>query len=353
MSARHSGYLLGSATAIIFALMAAAPAQISLAPQTGTMSASPKLEKSKPASAAVPKAKAAATPVQKKSSPAAPAGNPNADLAYGAFQNGQYLTALKLAQQRAEQFNDPKSMTLVGELYANGFGVKQDDAKAADWYKRAADLGDREAMFGLAMLKISGRTGPPQREEGAKLLAASAKLGKPAAAYNLGLLYLEGQVFPQDLKRAAELFRQAADAGNPEAQYALATFYKEGRGVEKDLAEAARLLRAAAVADNIDAEVEYAIALFNGTGTPRDVPTALSVLTRAARQNSPIAQNRLARILVTGTGAPMDKIEGFKWHLIAKTAGNGDPDLDGQYLEQSPEDRKKSEDRAKKWFGTK
>ena len=118
-------------------------------------------------------------------------------------------------------------------------------------------------------------------------------------------------------------------------------------------AEAARLLRAAAVADNIDAEVEYAIALFNGTGTPRDVPTALSVLTRAARQNSPIAQNRLARILVTGTGAPMDKIEGFKWHLIAKTAGNGDPDLDGQYLEQSPEDRKKSEDRAKKWFGTK
>ena len=56
-----------------------------------------------------------------------------------------------------------------------------------------------------------------------------------------------------------------------------------------------------------------------------------ALLTRAARQNSPIAQNRLARILVEGLGVPADKIHGFKWHLIAKTAGNGDPDLDAQF----------------------
>jgi len=52
-------------------------------------------------------------------------------------------------------------------------------------------------------------------------------------------------------------------------------------------------------------------------------------------------------------GAPMDKIQGFKWHLIAKTAGNGDPDLDAQFAELSPVDRAKAEDLAKKWFGTK
>ncbi len=100
-----------------------------------------------------------------------------------------------------------------------------------------------------------------------------------------------------------------------------ATFYKEGRGVEKNLAEAARLMRAAAMVDNIDAEVEYAIALFNGTGTPKDIPTAVALLNRAARQNSPIAQNRLARILVDGVGVPVDKVNGFRWHLVAKTAG--------------------------------
>ncbi len=102
--------------------------------------------------------------------------------------------------KRVQETSDPKSMTLLGELYSNSLGIKRDDAKAAEWYKQAADRGDREAMFALAMMKIAGRGGPANREEGARLLAASAKLGKAAAAYNLGLLYLEGQTFPQDLQ---------------------------------------------------------------------------------------------------------------------------------------------------------
>ena len=132
------------------------------------------------------------------------------------------------------------------------------------------------------------------------------------------------------------MLRVAADAGNPEAQYALATFYKEGTGVPKDLDKAVRLLQAASLADNVDAEVEYAIALFNGTGTPKNQPAAVALLRKAARQNSPIAQNRLARVLVTGQGAPMDKVEGLKWHIVAKTAGKGDPELDETLAEPQP-----------------
>ena len=164
---------------------------------------------------------------------AAETDNGNADLAYGAFQRGIYLTALAEATKRAQQ-NDPAAMTLLGELYANGLGVGRDDSKAAQWYKLAAAHGDRNAMFALAMFDFEGRAGPRNPDEAAAPLDAAAKLGHPAAAYDLGLLYLQGQQFPQDFKRAAELFRQAADAGNPEAQYALATMYKEGRGVPKD-----------------------------------------------------------------------------------------------------------------------
>ena len=120
----------------------------------------------------------------------------------------------------------------------------------------------------------------------------------------------------------------------------------------KDLDKAVRLLQAAALADNVDAEVEYAIALYNGTGTPRNQPAAVALLRKAARQNSPIAQNRLARVLISGQGAPMDKIEGLKWHLVAKTAGKGDPELDERLSELSPEDRAKVQEAAKKWTGT-
>ena len=157
--------------------------------------------------------------------------------------------------------------------------------------------------------------------------------------------------FTELAKRAAELMRISADAGNPEAQYALATFYKEGTGVPKDIEKAVRLLQAASLADNVDAEVEYAIALYNGTGTPKNEPAAVALLRKAARQNSPIAQNRLARVLVGGQGAPMDKIEGLKWHLVAKTAGKGDPMLDEALADLSPEDRAKAEAAARKWLG--
>jgi len=278
--------------------------------------------------------------------------DPRVDLVYGAYQRGEYRTARDLAVPRA-QAGDPKAMTMLGELYSNALGVKLDEAKAAEWYRRASDAGDREAMFALAMMRIAGRGGPADRQEAVRLLASSAKLGEPKAAYNLALLYLDGQTLPQDLKRSAELLRMAADAGNSEAQYALATFYKEGTGVEKDLEKAARLLQAAALAGNVDAEVEYAIALFNGTGTPKNQPAAVALLRKAARQNSAIAQNRLARVLVTGQGAPLDRIEGLKWHLIAKTAGKGDLFLDEVYAQLSAEDRAKVEAAARRWLGAK
>jgi uncharacterized protein len=58
-------------------------------------------------------------------------------------------------------------------------------------------------------------------------------------------------------------------------------------------------------------------------------------------------------VLVTGQGAPMDKIEGLKWHLVAKTAGKGDPMLDDALADLSPEDRAKAEAAARRWLGTK
>ena len=51
-------------------------------------------------------------------------------------------------------------------------------------------------------------------------------------------------------------------------------------------------------------------------------------------------------------GAPMDKIEGLKWHIVAKTAGKGDPELDEALANLSPEDRAKAEAAARKWIGT-
>jgi TPR repeat protein len=276
---------------------------------------------------------------------------PQIDNAFGAYQRGHFLTALKEANELAAK-NDPQAMTLIAELYANGLGVGRDDAKAAQMYQRAADLGDPQAMFALALFKFMGRGGPPDHAAGVKLFQSSAKAGNLLASYNLGLLYLQGQDVTKDLKRAAELFQAAARGGVPEAQYALATLYKEGQGVAKDGKRAMQLMQQAAAAGNLDAMVEFAIAQFNGTDTPKNQTAAVKVLTRAAKRGSPIAQNRLARVLSAGEGVAADPVEAMKWHIIARTDGRGDLDLDAFMARQKPEDREAAETAAKKWLAT-
>jgi TPR repeat protein len=298
--------------------------------------------------APAPKPKAAPEPPTTASTPSPADREP--DTAFAAFQRGYYITAFAEATRRVDQKSDVKAMTLLGELYADGLGVPRDDLKAAKWYQLAADRGDREAMFALAMFKLVGRAGARDRDAAAKLMTAAAKLGHAASAYNLGLLYLEGQLFPQDFTRAAELFRLAAEAGNSEAQYALATFYKEGRGTPKDLREAARLLGAAALVRNIDAEVEYGIALFNGTGVARNETAAFPYLFKAARKGSPIAQRRLAFMYATGRGATADPVQAARWHLIARAGGDNDQFLDEFVRKMKPADRTAAEEAAKPWL---
>jgi hypothetical protein len=273
-----------------------------------------------------------------------------ADLVFGAFQRGCYLTAFSLATQRAADRSDPKAMTLLGELYANGLGVPQDDKRAADWYKLAAARGDREAMFALAMFALGGRAGPRDREASAKWLAAAAKLGQPLAAYDLALLYMEGQLFPQDFGRAADLLRVAAGAGNAEAEYALGTLYKTGRGVPQDVRQAVHLFGLAALGDDVDAQVEYAIALYNGDGVARNKPAAIGLFHQAALKNNPVAQDRLAHVLASGQGAAADPVAATKWHLISKARGETDLALDDYVNSLDADTRAKGEQEAKTWL---
>ncbi|HEX5509234.1 MAG TPA: tetratricopeptide repeat protein [Pseudolabrys sp.] len=295
-----------------------------------------------PSPAPAPSQTAPGTPNENKRVP---------DIAYGAYQRGYFLTAFADATHLAEH-NDPQSMTLLGELYANGQGVGRDDAKAESWYKLAADRGDRNAIFALAMFRFEGRNGPRNVEAGAKLLERAVKLGHPAAAYDLGLLYMQGQGVQQDLKHAVALFTFAAKAGNAEAEYALATMYKDGRGVAKNQVEATRLMGRAALAGKVEAMVEFGIAQFNGEGIPKNEAAAAHLILLAAQHGNPIAQNRMAHILSAGRGMKADPVDAVKWHLIARASGKGDPDLDIYVAKQTAAVRAAAGKKVKLWFST-
>ena len=75
---------------------------------------------------------------------------------FTAYSQGQYMTARKLAEREAAQ-GSKEAYTLLGEIYEEGLGVAQDYKKAADAYRKGAELGDANAQFSLGTLSLDGQ----------------------------------------------------------------------------------------------------------------------------------------------------------------------------------------------------
>jgi len=269
------------------------------------------------------------------------------DLAFGAYQRGYYKTAMAEALHRLElNSGDVAAMLLVGELYKEGLADKLDPAEAVKWFRKAADLGDPEGAFSLAIAYLAGEGVEESEQKALPLLKAAAAKGHPAALYQLGLQYMTGDA--QDPAKALGLFQRAMDAGDIDAIYALGLMYKEGRGVEKDLAKAASLLRRAANLRLSAAEVDYAIILFRGEGVEADEEGAARYFLLAASANNPVAMNRLAHLYVEGRGVKADIVEAMKWHILARSAGERDEWLDNQLNRLSPRERVAVEEAIRK-----
>ena len=274
----------------------------------------------------------------------ADSGRTAARHAFGDYQRGYFLTALREALKRVgDNPKDAAAMTLIGEIYRDGYAVPRNEAEAARWYRVASGLGDREAAFALGMLLLNGAPGVPADRAGAKAqFEIAAAKGQAGALYNLGVMALDDKVggFP-DFATAAADFRRAAEAGYGDGAYSYGVLLREGKGVPLDIGESARWLKRAADAGVIAGQVEYAIMLFNGVGVAKDEAGAAKLLLRAAARNNPIAENRLAHLYVSGRGVPKDLVEAATWNRFAKAAGIDDPDLDAATASLTPEENKR------------
>lgn len=242
------------------------------------------------------------------------------DLAFGAFQLGLFVTAQREAAKRL-QFNpnDAAAMTLLGEIYRDGLGVKPDAAAATRWFRLAAGLGDGQAAFAVARTLLDDNAPTANKAEARRFLEQAASAGHGPALYNLGVMAIDGEI--KDYKKAAELFRKAMEQGDIDGAYALSFLLREGLGVEKNPEAMLQALKFAAERRHNAAEVDYAIALFNGNGVEKDEKAAAVWFTKAAWRNSPVAQNRLARLYAAGRGVKQDDVEAMKWHIIARSNG--------------------------------
>jgi TPR repeat protein len=251
------------------------------------------------------------------------------DLAFGAYQRGDFKVAMLEAKKRL-QINpkDSVALALIGQLYIEGAGVNRDAKQAMDWFRRAADLGNAESAYIYGAALLQGLNVPKDRLRARDYLEKAAAVKHGSALHLLGEMALENEGKPSDFPRALDYFKRADAAGNADASYALGVLYKTGKGVDKDLNTAALYFKRAADLDLSAAMVEYAIMQFNGIGAPRDQQAAIALLRRAGMAGNVVAQNRLAHIYAEGLGIAPDLSQARYWRDKAREGGLADAGLD-------------------------
>jgi uncharacterized protein len=106
----------------------------------------------------------------------------------------------------------------VAVIYAEGLGVPQDYAKAAQWFRKAAEQGDTYAQSSLAWLYAQGHGVKKDDREAANWYRKAAVGGDARSQYHLGRLYLAGKGVPKSPPKAVEWLEKSAVQGDTQAR---------------------------------------------------------------------------------------------------------------------------------------
>lgn len=133
------------------------------------------------------------------------------DDATAAYERGEYVQAMKLFRQLAENGHQ-WAQRRVASMYAEGRGVPQDYQEAVKWYRLAAGQGNVPAQYSLGLAYEKGQGVPQDYQEAVKWYRMAAVQGNQSAQINLGMMYTNGTGVRQDFVRAHVWFTLAAAA---------------------------------------------------------------------------------------------------------------------------------------------
>lgn len=204
-----------------------------------------------------------------------------------AARRGDYVTAFRELVPLA-QTGSADAMYALGHLYARGLGVKQDDQKAVEWYRKAAEQGQLGAMMTMGFMYQDGRGVEKDEVEGFKWILRSAEQGYAIAQYNLAYAYQTGLGVTKDEVAAIKWYRAAAELADAPAMNALGLAYKKGLGVQQDPVEAARWFRMGADRGDWRSQAHLALFYEKGEGVPKDMIEAyvwIHIALREARKD--------------------------------------------------------------------
>ncbi|MDG4594290.1 MAG: SEL1-like repeat protein [Candidatus Contendobacter sp.] len=210
---------------------------------------------------------------------------------------------------------------LLGVMYGNGYGVKQDYAQARQWYQKAAEQGNAEAQFNLGVMYANGYGVKQDYAQARQWFQKAADQGLANAQFNLGVMYDEGQGVKQDYSQARQWYQKAAEQGEADAQSNLGMMYSEGKGVKQDYSQAIQWYQKAAEQGHANAQHNLGVMYIDGRGVKQDYGQARQWSQKAAEQGHTGAQFNLGKMYAEGKGGKQDYGQARQWYQKAAEQG--------------------------------
>ncbi|TVR09537.1 MAG: hypothetical protein EA385_06830 [Salinarimonadaceae bacterium] len=263
---------------------------------------------------------------------AAERGHPGAMLAVARFHQNRFRDRELTAEWfwRAADTGNPEALVALAENYAAGrFGFRSNETRALELFEKAIAAGpDPKLLQSQAIGDMARRAGFREQRlenfaEAARYFRLGAEAGNASAMNQIGWFYRNGLGVAQDDAEAMRWFRRGAEAGNATAMGNIGSMYDNGLGVAQDYAEAMRWFRRAAEAGNAFAMNQIGWFYENGLGVAQDYAEAMRWYHRAAEAGSAIAMNNVGFLYAAGRGVARNEREAARWFMRALRGNAG------------------------------
>lgn len=205
----------------------------------------------------------------------------------------------------------------VGSMFKKGLGTDIDMDKAIDYFKRSAEMNNKNGLYEYGKALLLGEHIPQDKEKAVKMLEKAIKLENINAKRFLALEYISGEHLDQGIDKGLAMLTECADSGDTSACYKLGQIYFKGEIVLQDLDKAEKYLLLAE--DN--EFTQYALGKLYLQKEKYDVQKAVDYFEKSADKNM-WSSYQLGKLYLFGAeGIEKDKEKAVEW--LTKSANDG------------------------------
>ena len=206
----------------------------------------------------------------------------------------------------------------LGQMFKFGLGTDSDVTKAIEYFRRSAEMNNKNGLFEYGKALLIGEHIPQDKEKAVKLLEKAIKLENINAKRFLALELISGEHLDQDIDKGLAMLTECADSGDVIASYRLGKIYLQGEIMPQHLDKAEKYLLLAE-----DSEyTQYALAKLYLQEEKYDIQKAVNYFENCADKNH-WASYQLGRIYLFGAaGLTKDKEQAIEWFTKSANDGN-------------------------------